>query len=200
MRVLRIDFRPGWAALGLRGGRPLGQQASLTRRPRRRSTGARSSRQRWRMSSATGSRRPTLRAMMLAHGQEPRCQGYRRKFVLHSRGVNVRVADIVQRWDEMVRVSLGVRRGDPRRARWFDVRPRNHRRRSPAITMRTGIPRTADQESPRAPARGGRSESRPQPGSSASPWSTVTRNSPLCRSPTDRHLRPSKASSRRRHP
>ena len=64
---------------------------------------------------------------MLAQGQEPRCQGYRRKFILHSRGVNVRVADIVQRWDEMVRVSLGVRRGAPRRARRFS--PRNHRRR-----------------------------------------------------------------------
>ena len=55
----------------------------------------------------------------------------------------------------MVRVSLGARRGDPRRARWSIFAPgtiAGDRRRP---TVRTGIPRTADQESPRAPARAG---------------------------------------------
>ena len=81
--------------------------------------------------------------MVLAQGQEPRCQGYRKKFVLHSRTDNVRMADIVQRGKNGPGKPRSSARGSPPSS-MVDFRRRNHRRRSPAPTVRTGIPRTAD--------------------------------------------------------
>ena len=66
----------------------------------------------------------------------------------------------------MVRVSLGARRGDPRRVRWSIVTPGTIAgdRRRPQCGPAS---RTADQESPRAPARADAPNRGPQPGSSA---------------------------------